>query len=113
MLPEEVEDERKEGVWGYLLPLDPKYGDKPLVLKKRTACPLPDAAVAAKDSSDKASKGKSSALRAEEAYEATKIKGVSSGGYLIGRHPECGTLKCAIELEPLGAMLTDYRYCGE
>jgi serine/threonine-protein kinase Chk2 len=29
-------------------------------------------------------------IGAEEAYERTKVKGVSSGGYLIGRHPECG-----------------------
>jgi serine/threonine-protein kinase CHEK2 len=26
----------------------------------------------------------------EEAYENTKLKGIASGGYLIGRHPECG-----------------------
>jgi serine/threonine-protein kinase Chk2 len=26
----------------------------------------------------------------EEAYEQTKLKGIASGGYLIGRHPECG-----------------------
>lgn len=26
----------------------------------------------------------------EEAYEETKLKGIASGGYLIGRHPECG-----------------------
>lgn len=28
----------------------------------------------------------------EEAYEETMIKGIASGGYLIGRHPECGKL---------------------
>jgi serine/threonine-protein kinase Chk2 len=26
----------------------------------------------------------------EEAYEQTKLRGIASGGYLIGRHPECG-----------------------
>lgn len=31
-----------------------------------------------------------STLKEEEAYERSKIGGVSSGGYLIGRHPECG-----------------------
>lgn len=84
-LSDEVEDEVKEGVWGYLVPLDPKYGDKPVVLKRRNACPLPD-------STDKrASKGKKQATlkEEEEAYERTKIKGIASGGYLIGRHPEC------------------------
>jgi serine/threonine-protein kinase Chk2 len=28
----------------------------------------------------------------EEAYEDTKLKGIASGGYLIGRHPECGKI---------------------
>ncbi len=30
------------------------------------------------------------ALEQEETYEKSKTKGVLSGGYLIGRHPECG-----------------------
>jgi len=29
-------------------------------------------------------------MKDEEAFEKKKEKGVSSGGYLIGRHPECG-----------------------
>ena len=87
-MSEEVGDEAKEGVWGYLLPLDPKYGDKPLVLKKRNACPAPDAEEA--DQNSDGSDDKPAAVKAEEAYEATKIKGIASGGYLIGRHPECG-----------------------
>ncbi|KAI8678433.1 hypothetical protein NCS55_00563900 [Fusarium keratoplasticum] len=64
-ISDDIEDEVREGVWGYLVPLDPKYGDKPIVLKKRIA------------------------LKEEEAYEKKKTKGVPSGGYLIGRHPEC------------------------
>lgn len=28
----------------------------------------------------------------EDAYEETKLKGIASGGYLMGRHPECGKL---------------------
>jgi serine/threonine-protein kinase Chk2 len=28
----------------------------------------------------------------EDAYEQTKFKGIASGGYLMGRHPECGRL---------------------
>ncbi|TVY39464.1 putative serine/threonine-protein kinase [Lachnellula subtilissima] len=84
-LSNEVEDETKEGVWGYLIPLDPQYG-KTLVLKKRNACPLPE---------DLANFGKSKKgqykdfEREEEGYEATKLKGIASGGYLVGRHPEC------------------------
>lgn len=89
---DEVEDEIQEGVWGYLVPLDPKYGDKPLVLKRRSACPMPDKVEASADK-DGNDKSKSSALRDEEAYERTKIKGTASGGYLIGRHPECGKLQ--------------------
>ncbi|PHH74068.1 hypothetical protein CDD80_3331 [Ophiocordyceps camponoti-rufipedis] len=89
-LPDEVEDEVKEGVWGYLLPLDAKYGDKPVVLKQRNACPLADAlAAAAAETPAKEKDGKPAAIREAEAYNSTKIKGVASGGYLIGRHPEC------------------------
>ncbi|GJC92117.1 serine threonine-protein kinase chk2 [Colletotrichum higginsianum] len=87
-LSDEVQDEVKEGVWGYLFPLDTKYG-KVVVMKKRAACPLPDTVEAAKDLTAKDHKGKSALQREEEAYERTKVKGVASGGYLIGRHPEC------------------------
>jgi serine/threonine-protein kinase CHEK2 len=90
-----VNDETEEGVWGYLLPLDPKYG-KSLVLKKRNACPLPGGmenfgkASGSRMSTD--GKGKDYE-KEEEAYEQTKLQGIASGGYLIGRHPECG--KCS------------------
>lgn len=88
---EDIEDEVGEGVWGYLVPLDPKYGDKPLVLKKRSACPLPSTVDQALKPADKPGKGKGRALKEEEAYEKKgAVKGTSSGGYLIGRHPECG-----------------------
>ncbi|KAI8414851.1 hypothetical protein FOFC_04470 [Fusarium oxysporum] len=91
-ISDDIEDEIREGVWGYLVPLDPKYGDKPIVLKKRSACPLPDTVA---DSAKQDNKhhtnenGKSAAMKDEEAFEKKKEKGVSSGGYLIGRHPEC------------------------
>ncbi|KAL7798046.1 kinase-like domain-containing protein [Trichoderma ceciliae] len=88
-LSDDVADELKEGVWGYLVPLDPKYGDKPLVLKKRGACPMSDAIKTAADGADKDKTEKSTAAKEEEAYEKTKVKGVAAGGYLIGRHPEC------------------------
>ncbi|ESZ98860.1 hypothetical protein SBOR_0718 [Sclerotinia borealis F-4128] len=79
----DVEDEEEEGVWGYLIPLNHKYG-KRLVLKRRDACPLPE------KESDLGNPRKGKDLNKEEvAYEATKFKGITSGGYLIGRHPEC------------------------
>ena len=89
-ISDDIEDEVREGVWGYLVPLDPKYGDKPIVLKKRSACPLPEtAADGVKKEDVPKTNGKAVALK-EEAYEKKKTKGVPSGGYLIGRHPECG-----------------------
>ena len=91
----DVEDEEAEGVWGYLVPLDRKFGDT-LVLRRRTACPAPTpqsdfgkgSATRGKGLSAKQSYGKQ-----EEAYEENKRSfGFPAGGYLIGRHPECGTL---------------------
>lgn len=87
-LSEEVEDEVKEGVWGYLFPLDTRYG-KCIVLRKRGSCPLSDAVSGSHAVKQKKEK---KALQQEESYEKTKIKGVPSGGYLIGRHPECDVI---------------------
>jgi serine/threonine-protein kinase Chk2 len=88
-----VKDETEEGVWGYLLPLDQQYG-KSLVMRKRNACPLPggmeEFGKVGGDRLSKTGKGKNFA-KEEDAYEQTKFKGIASGGYLIGRHPECGT----------------------
>lgn len=91
-LLEDSVDEIKEGIWGYLVPLDPKYGDRPVVLKRRSACPKPDEVqmAASKEAEHKKHGDKASTLKEEEAYEDSKIGGVSSGGYLIGRHAECG-----------------------
>lgn len=84
-LSDEVEDELKEGVWGYLFPLDTKYG-RCVVLRKRATCPMPDTI----SETEPVKKSKEDrVLQQEESYEQTKIKGVPSGGYLIGRHPEC------------------------
>ncbi|KIL91229.1 camk rad53 protein kinase [Fusarium avenaceum] len=92
-ISDDIEDEIREGVWGYLVPLDPKYGDKPIVLKRRSACPQADTAAdaAKKDNKNHTNdkNGKSAATKDEEAFEKKKENGVSSGGYLIGRHPEC------------------------
>lgn len=105
---EEVEDEVKEGVWGYLVPLEPKYGDKPVVLKRRSACPLPETVAATdtgKESHKDKDKAKPAPARDEDAYERSKIKGVASGGYLIGRHPECGK-RCHSTYQRVPARLT-------
>ena len=83
-LSDEVEDEVKEGVWGYLFPLDTKYG-RCIVMKKRSTCPMPDTV-----GQTKTIKQTTNALQQEQSYEKTKAKGAPSGGYLIGRHPECG-----------------------
>lgn len=74
-----------------MLPLDPKYG-KSLVLAKRSACPMPGGMENfGKDDEDGQDRdGGKDFEKEEEAYEETKLQGIASGGYLIGRHPECG-----------------------
>ena len=57
-----------------------------------------------KDRKSKKGKGKGKDFKQEEeAYEDTKQNGVASGGYLIGRHPECGKFPADT---PLGIKLT-------
>lgn len=82
----EVEDEEKEGVWGYLIPL---IGcSEPLVLKQRAACPVSAGETGTKTGRDRVKK--KHWVELEEKYEADKaVKGVPAGGYLLGRHPEC------------------------
>lgn len=82
----EVKDEVKEGVWGYLFPLNTAYGGKCVVLRRRAACPKPDAVT---DVVPKR-KGKKALQKEESSYEQKKVDDVPAGGYLIGRHPECG-----------------------
>lgn len=96
---DEFEDDADEGVWGYLQAWDAQYGDRPIVLKKRCACPESDSleAATAKEPGN-ANGGTPKAVREEEAYERTKIKGVAAGGYLIGRHPECGKFRYVLSL---------------
>lgn len=89
-LSEEVADEAEEGVWGYLLPLDSRYG-RCIVLKKRSSCPLPDTVTATKTVKQSDAK---SPLPEEAEYEKSKVGGIPAGGYLIGRHPECGKDYC-------------------
>ncbi|ODH47205.1 CAMK/RAD53 protein kinase [Paracoccidioides brasiliensis] len=79
---DEVEDETAEGVWGYLIPLDSRFGD-PLVLKKRDALASP--AIRA----EKSRKGGSSRSKRGNPALGTPAQEHTSG-YLIGRHSECG-----------------------
>ncbi|EPE03954.1 serine threonine-protein kinase chk2 [Ophiostoma piceae UAMH 11346] len=74
-LSDEVKDEVKEGVWGYLLPMGARYGSRSIVMKRRAACT--DGA----ESSSNKKKGKKNAK--------SSPNGASASGYLIGRHPEC------------------------
>lgn len=89
----EVEDEEAEGVWGYLVPIDTVVGDT-LVCRARAACPAPHPNDDFGKGTRKRAKGQNGAVsfRAEEKrYEQEKlVKGFPGGGYLIGRHPECG-----------------------
>lgn len=88
----EVKDEAKEGVWGYLFPLNTSYGGKCKVLRKRGACPLPRCVEEAVDPTpnNTKKKGRNSLQSEEKEFEKKKVSGVPAGGYLIGRHPECG-----------------------
>lgn len=90
----EVDNEEEEGVWGYLIPLNKSLGDT-LVLKKRSACPMSSAQNNLGKGSKKQS-GKPDSpeelIKQEEQYEARKSNDSPAGGYLIGRHPECGKL---------------------
>lgn len=82
----EVEDEEEEGVWGYLLPLD--GASDALVLRKRAACPVSKNAL--KDSKHpKKGVSKKHYEKEEQDYENKKITSIPSGGFLLGRHPEC------------------------
>ncbi|TKA67524.1 hypothetical protein B0A49_08249 [Cryomyces minteri] len=83
----EVADEEAEGVWGYLVPLDGKSGDA-MVLKRRSACPVPSTMTNQTDGVSRVDKKEY--RKQEESYEKEKsVNGIPAGGYLIGRHPEC------------------------
>lgn len=86
----EVKDEEGEGVWGYLVPLDGVQSQQQaLVLKRRSACPFPEATMERTDGKHRVAKDKYT--KQEEGFEEKKATvAVPAGGYLIGRHPECG-----------------------
>ena len=86
-------------MWGYLIPLDQKMGGT-MVLRKRSACPMPslDSGFGSgAKGRGKPSKSPARFQEEEEQYEETKAEGIAAGGYLIGRHPECGMLRPACE----------------
>lgn len=70
-------------------------------MKKRAACPRSDILG---DAAQKKKVGKKSPKELEESYEHTKLTDPPSGGYLIGRHPECGT-----SLASVGRCLGEWR----
>lgn len=92
----DVDDEEAEGVWGYLVPIDEVFGNT-LMLKKRTACPAPYPAQSFGQGSGDRAKGQCKDTNyndEEKEYEKTKREmGWPAGGYLVGRHPECGKVE--------------------
>lgn len=82
-LSDEVKDEVKEGVWGYLFPLGARYGNHSIVMKKRVDCD-DDASSASSASTAAKKKG------GKKGGKSNGFDAPSSKGYLIGRHPECG-----------------------
>ncbi|KAF2222203.1 kinase-like domain-containing protein [Elsinoe ampelina] len=84
----EVHDEEGEGVWGYLIPLDNKSGThETLVLKRRSACPMPMEKTGRTDGKHRVAKKEY--RKQEDSFEKAKVGEVPAGGYLLGRHPEC------------------------
>lgn len=72
------------------MPLDDQSGDV-MVLRRREACPVPESMIGPKSGTEKVSTHEYE--KQEEDYENEKAeKGVTAGGYLIGRHRECGEL---------------------
>jgi serine/threonine-protein kinase Chk2 len=93
-----VDDEEGEEVWGYLVPMDARGGDV-LVLRRRQACPVPTTLVGKTNGKD--SVPKTEFKEQEENYENEKQEhGVPAGGYLIGRHRECGKLLSCTRCKP-------------
>lgn len=91
----EVKDEEAEGVWGYLVAIDHVFGQT-LVLRARAACPAPYPSNGFGKGDDRRGRSGSrkvskNLVKEELDYEKNKrTMGFPGGGYLIGRHPECG-----------------------
>ncbi|GAW22554.1 hypothetical protein ANO14919_120940 [Xylariales sp. No.14919] len=85
-LSDDVEDEAKEGVWGYLLPTRKDHGRDPvIVLRKRVV--LPGDGIEEASPSDK---GKDTDQKPEgKRLKTFQSKPSPPGGFLIGRHRDC------------------------
>lgn len=80
-------------MWGYLVPLD-KFGET-LVLRRRTACSTQGSMKVTgieEKRKDPIENAGDTYLKEEQQFEADKEKTLPSGGYIIGRHRECGML---------------------
>ncbi|KAL2145915.1 hypothetical protein VTI28DRAFT_5789 [Corynascus sepedonium] len=78
-------DELKEGVWGYLLPLDNRFLRGPWVFRKKESCTSP-AVTAAPAAAAVAKKG---SKKKQETPGKEQDQHDNPGGYLLGRHPKC------------------------
>ncbi len=81
-LSDDVQDEVKEGVWGYLFPLYTKYGGRCVVLKKRGDCPRADSVADPLPQTAKKPTSKGRPQKEEEIPESTRVTGASFGGVL-------------------------------
>jgi serine/threonine-protein kinase Chk2 len=68
-----------------MVPTDSRGGDV-LVLRSRSACPVPSMP----KQNEKKAVSKDEYEKQEKWFEEKKVTGLSSSGYLFGRHPECG-----------------------
>ncbi|KAL1983921.1 hypothetical protein VTN96DRAFT_9774 [Rasamsonia emersonii] len=85
---DEVEDEAAEGVWGYLIPLDDKFGHA-LVLKKRSSCEPTEPGRSSGRNGNPANKSVKNSQRSGKTTETKISQNFPPSGFLIGRHPEC------------------------
>lgn len=96
---DDVEDEAAEGVWGYLIPLDDKSGNA-LVMKKRNSCESGSCAQTTREATSSPSRSSKKQPKTSKKTESTKSSAYPPGGYLIGRHPECGRSTSPVILAP-------------
>ncbi|RMD43908.1 hypothetical protein DV735_g1177, partial [Chaetothyriales sp. CBS 134920] len=87
-------DDDDDATWGYLFSMDSNHKHK-LALKHRSSCPSSSKPLEVSRHSVKSKrhKKKDELVNAELAYEKDRLAaGSHSGGYLIGRHPECDVI---------------------
>lgn len=60
-------------------------------MRKRSACPKPSSPTKpSEDGGKEQTKNGKDFEKDDEVYEESKKSDVTYGGYLVGRHPECG-----------------------